>query len=169
MSPRILHTLDNISSDRLGLPAEFASKPTPDLNDMIALDKVQKGKPLTDDEFKSVKAKRLVEGRRPKLFVAAEVAATIDDRESYIRNRAFDKDYYKRFVVSYLTEYREATRPQVNRLLQDKLSDVLDERQKKQLVRNLLQEMKRDGTIYPDGTTRWAKWRMSKPATEPEN
>lgn len=140
-----------------------------DLWDVIALDKVQKGKPLTEDEFKSVKAKKLVEGRRPSLFVSAEVAAATDDKEAYIRNRAFDKEYYKDLVVAYLNEFGEATRQQIDRLLKDKLSDALDGDQKKKFVTNLLQEMKRDGTIAPDGTTRWAKWRMSKPAPNAEN
>ena len=140
-----------------------------DLWDVIALDKVQKGKPLSDGEFKSLKAKKLIEGRRPNLFVSAEVAAATDDKESYIRNRAFDKDYYKGLIVKYLEKYEAATRPQIDRLLQDKLSDALDDKQKKQFVTNLLQEMKRDGTIAADGTTRWAKWRMSKPGKEFEN
>jgi ATP-dependent DNA helicase RecG len=142
-----------------------------DLNlwDVIALDKVQKGKQLTEDEFKLVKAKKLIEGRRPNLFVSAEVAAATDDKESYIRNRAFDKEYYKDLVKKYLAKYEEASRPQIDRLLQDKLSDALDEKQKKQFVTNLLQEMKRDGTVAPDGTTRWAKWRMSRPDADAQN
>ena len=39
------------------------------LMDVIALDKVQKGKPLTKEEFRSLKDKELVEGRRPNLYV----------------------------------------------------------------------------------------------------
>lgn len=140
-----------------------------DLWDVIALDKVQKGKPLSDEEFKSVKAKKLVEGRRPNLFVSAEVAAATDNKEAYIRNRAFDKDHYKKLIISYLGKFGEATRPQIDRLLKDKLSDALDAQQQKQFVTNLLQEMKRERTITPDGTTRWAKWRMSKPPSEAEN
>lgn len=140
-----------------------------DLWDVIALDKVQKRKPLTEGEFKSVKAKNLVKGRRPSLFVSAEVAAATDDKESYIRNRAFDKEYYKDLIVAYLNEFGEVTRQQIDRLLNDKLSDALDGDQKKKCVTNLLQEMKRDGTIAPDGTTRWAKWLMSKPAPNAEN
>ncbi|TWU02223.1 RNA-binding domain-containing protein [Stieleria varia] len=137
--------------------------------DVIALDKVQKNKPLTESEFKAVKTKRLIEGRRPNLFVSAEVAAATDDKEAYIRNRAFDKDYYKDLVKKYLSQYEEASRPQIDRLLQDKLSDALDEKQKKQFVTNLLQEMKRDGTVVADGTTRWAKWRMSKTDADAQN
>jgi ATP-dependent DNA helicase RecG len=74
-----------------------------DLLDVIALDKVQKGKPLTEDELKSLKAKKLVEGRRPNLYVSATVAAATETQADYIKKRAFDKDHYKKMVVSYLT------------------------------------------------------------------
>ncbi len=140
-----------------------------DLWGVIALDKVQKGLSLTEDEFKSVKAMKLIEGRRPNLFVSAEVAAATDDKVANIRNRAFDKEYYKDLVVACLKEFSEANRQQIDRLLKGKLSNALDGDQKKKFVTNLLQEMKRDGTIAPSGTTRWAKWRMSKPAPSAEN
>jgi ATP-dependent DNA helicase RecG len=78
-----------------------------DLLDVIALDKVQKGKPLTEDEFKSLKSKELIEGRRPKLFVSAAVAAATDTQAEYIKNRAFDKEHYKKMVVAYLTKFGE--------------------------------------------------------------
>ena len=142
-----------------------------DLNlmDVIALDKVQKGKALSDDEFRSLKTQKLVEGRRPNLFVSAEIAAATESKEEYIRNRAFDKDHYKKMIVAYLEKFGEGTRTQIDRLLKDKLSDALQAKQQRQFIKNLLQEMKREGTICPDGTTRWAKWRMSKPSTEDKN
>lgn len=43
---------------------------------------------------------------------------------------------------------------------------ALTEAQKKQFIKNLLQEMKTEGVIALNGTTRWAKWRMSNPAPE---
>ena len=122
---------------------------------------MQKGKPLADEEFKSLKSKKLVEGRRQNLFVTAEIAAITDNKESYIRNRAFDRDYYQELVIAYLKKYGEATRSQIDRLLEDKLSDSLDKQQKKYFVTNLLQEMKRQRRIQPSGTTRWVKWKMS--------
>ena len=62
---------------------------------------------------------------------------------------------------SSLKKYGEATRSQIDRLLEDKLSDALDKQQKKYFVTNLLQEMKRQGRIQPSGATRWVKWKMS--------
>jgi hypothetical protein len=48
----------------------------------------------------------------------------------------------------------------------EKLSDALSAQQKKRFVTNLLQDMKKAGLIFPDGTTRWAKWRMSSQTDE---
>ena len=137
-----------------------------DLWDVIALDKVQKGKPLTDNEFKSLKAKKLVEGRRPNLFVSAAIAAATETKAEYIKKRAFDKDHYKKMIVAYLTKFGEAKREDIDKLLIDKLSDALDESQKVKVVANLLQEMRREGSIERTGTKRWAKWHLAKPQTK---
>jgi ATP-dependent DNA helicase RecG len=42
----------------------------------------------------------------------------------------------------------------------DKLPDVLDEEQKKNKIKNILQQLKNNGIIHPDGKV----WKMSKPA-----
>jgi ATP-dependent DNA helicase RecG len=135
-----------------------------DLNlmDVIALDKVQKGKPLSDDEFRSLKNRHLIEGRRPNLFVSAEVAAATDTKADYIKKRAFSKDHYKKLIKEYLRKFNEASRQDIDDLLMDKISDALTGEQKKTLITNLLQEMRRDGVIKPLGTTRHAKWIISK-------
>ena len=88
-----------------------------DLWDVIALDKVQKGKPISDEEFRSLKAKKLVEGRRPNLFVSAEVAAATETKADYIKKRAFDKEHYKKMVVAYLKKFGEAKREDIDKLL----------------------------------------------------
>jgi ATP-dependent DNA helicase RecG len=135
-----------------------------DLMDVIALDKVQKKRAIDEESFKRLRAQRLIEGRRPNLFVSAKIAAATGDKAAYIRNRAFDKPHYKKMVVAYLNKFGEATRADFNELLVGKLSDALEPNQKTRFVGNLLQEMKNDGEIAPDGTSRWAKWRLTKPA-----
>ena len=137
-----------------------------DLMDVIALDKVQKKRPVDEESFKRLKALKLIEGRRPNLFVSAQIAAATGDKAAYIRNRAFDKQHYKDLVVAYLEKFGEATRAELDKLLLEKLSDALDRNQKKGVVTNLLQDMKKAGLIFPDGSTRWAKWRLSKPPEE---
>ena len=140
------------------------SKTDLDLMDVIALDKVQKKRALDDDAFRRLKAGRLIEGRRPNLFVAAMVAEAAGERAAYIKNRAFDRDYYKNLVLAYLAKFGEAARADLDSLLLEKLSAAWPLPRKKKFVRNLLQEMKGDGSITLSGATRSARWRLSKPA-----
>lgn len=137
-----------------------------DLMDVIALDKVQKGRPVTEDERKMLRKKKLIEGRYPNLYVSESVAAEIDTRADYIRKRSFDRTHFKSLVISYLETYHEAKRCDIEDLLLDKVSDVLNEEQKHHFVRDLLQEMRRDGAIVPVGKTKAAKWVLASNVTE---
>ncbi|OEU58161.1 MAG: transcriptional regulator [Desulfuromonadales bacterium C00003096] len=132
-----------------------------DLNllDVMALDKVQKHHQINEEEFKRLKKQKLIEGRRPNLFVSARVAAVTGDKADYIRQRAFDKEHYKKMVISYLNKFGEAKREDIDKLLLDKISDALDEKQKRNRIRNLLFEMShKDNTIFANGPRRTAVW-----------
>ncbi len=120
-----------------------------DLMDVIALDKVQKGRQPTEGEFKSLKAKRLVEGRRPNLIVSAKVASATETVVDYLKKRGIDKGYCRRMVVELLGSQGQATRQDIDNLLVGKLSDALDDAQKRHFITNLLQQMRREGTIRP--------------------
>jgi len=133
-----------------------------DLMSVIALDKVQKKQQLDTDTFQRLKKQRLIEGRRPNLFVSAEIASVTDEKATYIKNRAFDKEHYKKMVLAFLKKYNEASRRDLDKLLMDKLSNALDSKQKNSFITNLLQEMRRAGSIHLEGVTRWAKWHISK-------
>jgi ATP-dependent DNA helicase RecG len=139
-----------------------------DLMDVVALDKVQKGKPITEEEFSSLKAKRLIEGRRPKLYVSAKIAAATETKAEYIRKRAFDKEHYLKMVQGYLEKFSTATRRDFEKLLLDKLSDSLSTDQKSNYISNLLQEMRLKGIIRPKGGKRGrgTQWELYKPPSE---
>ena len=66
-------------------------------------------------------------------------------------------------IISYLEEFGEAKRQDINKLLLDKISDALDEKQKRSRVGNLLFEMShKDKTIVAIGARRSAGWRLRK-------
>jgi len=130
-----------------------------DLWDAIALDKVQKKKPLRNEEFQRLKEMGLIEGRRPRLFVAAEVAAVAGSESEWVKNRAFNRSYYKDLILAYLEKFGEAKRNILDNLVFDKLSDSMSTKEKSNYMRNLLQEMKKEKLIQAHGTTRWARWR----------
>ena len=131
------------------------------LTDVIALDKVQKKKSLTDEEFKRLKNQNLIEGRRPNLFVSAKIAKLTGEKAEYIKHKAFNKEHYKQMIVAYLKKFGEAKRDDFEELLLVKLSDALTSEQKKTFIRNLLQEMRRDGIISPTGLSKRTKWILS--------
>jgi ATP-dependent DNA helicase RecG len=132
-----------------------------DMLDVIALDKVQKGYRLSDAEFKSLKSKKLIEGRRPNLYVSEKVAVETDTKEDYIRKRSFDKQYFMDMVIEYLKKYGEADRRAIEKLLLGKVSDVLTEEQKRQYIKDLLKDMRKRGIIETIGKTRGARWILS--------
>jgi ATP-dependent DNA helicase RecG len=136
-----------------------------DLNlmDVIALDKVQKKRFLTDEEFKVLKSHNLVEGRRPNLYISAKIAAVTGDKSKYIKLRGFDKQHYKEMVVAYLCKFGFAKREDIQDLLMNKISDALNAQQKRRKIGNLLQEMaKQDQTIKAEGATHAARWVLTE-------
>ena len=130
-----------------------------ELETVIILDKVQKKIKITKEELKILKTKGLVEGRYPNLFVASEIAKITGDKTSYIRNMAFDKEHYKKMIVAYIKKYSSASRNEIDELLLNKLPDILDQKQKKIKIMNLLAEMARkDKAIKNIGATKTPKW-----------
>lgn len=118
------------------------------LTTVVLLDRVQKHQPITDDAAAMLRKGGLIGGRKPNYYAAAQVAKSTGNKSDYIRNRAFDDNYYKDMILAYIAEYGSATRGEVNRLILDKLSSVLDETKKNNKIRNLLYTMsKRDKTI----------------------
>jgi ATP-dependent DNA helicase RecG len=134
-----------------------------DLGTVVALDRVQKHKPLSPDELKLLRSLKLVEGRAPNVFVASKIAALTGDKAQYIRNRAFDTGHYKKMILDFICEFGSASRKDIDDLLKGKLSDALTEKQKVYWVGNLLSTMARkDGSIQNQGARRSPKWVLVK-------
>jgi len=130
-----------------------------DIDTVILLDYVQKKKKLQRKQFDYLKKKKLIEGRYPNPYVAASVADAIESRETYIKNRGFDDKYYKNMIIELLDTYGKADRAAIDRLLTDKLSNILDDKQKSAKIRNIIYSMsKREQRIKNIGTTRKPIW-----------
>lgn len=139
------------------------TKTSLDLHTVILLDKVQKKRTISRQEAMRLRKQNLVEGRYPSLFVSSTVAATTKEKAVYIKNKSFDKQYYKDLVIKFIDKYGEANRKEIDNLLQNKLPDILNERQKKIKINNLLNEMShKDKSIRNIGTDAKSKWILSK-------
>jgi ATP-dependent DNA helicase RecG len=127
---------------------------------------VQTGYLITLEEGKILTEKHVIEGRHPNLYVSEDVAAEADTQTDYIRNRSFDRAYFKDMVVTYLQTFHEAKRAEIDKLLLDKVSDALNEEQKRQFIKSLLKEMRKEGTIMTVGRTRGATWVLAPSGQE---
>jgi len=123
------------------------------LSQVVLLDRVQKKLTIRDSAATLLKKEHLIEGRRPNYFVAANVAAITDDKAAYIKNKAFDKSYYRKLIIEFLTKYKQASRAEIDDLLLEKLSNVLSIEQKRTKIRNLLYDMSRKENVIQNIST----------------
>ncbi len=128
------------------------------LADILALDRVQKKLPLNETAARRLRSAKLIEGRRPNLFVSADLAMTDADKAGYIRTRAQDDAFYEKLVSDYLAKFGAATRKEIDQLLWDKLSDALSHDQRVNKISNLLAGMRDAGVIENQGGRRLPHW-----------
>ena len=133
-------------------------QPDLSLNEVILLDRIQKGLPINRDEHQQLKKQKLVEGRFPNLIVSASVARATGETARHIRERGFERQYYLDLILQLVQEHGPVTRKEVDALLLPKLPERLSEEQKREKVHNLLQELRRTGRIERQGAKSAPRW-----------
>ncbi len=128
------------------------------LDDILALDRIQKQLPVDDDMVKHLRRKKLIEGRKPNLHISASVAEVTAKKADYIRTKAQDDTFYNKILLDYLKKFGTASREDVDKLLRGKLSDGLDEKQKIIKISNLLTNLRRNGEIRNTGSKKKPQW-----------
>lgn len=128
--------------------------------DVLALDMVQKGAAVDDEAVQRLRQQRLVEGRKPRVHVAANIAAATETEAEYLHHRAFDDTYYCDLIVEYLRKFGSAKRGKFNRLLEGKLSDLLSPSQKRYKINHLLKRLQREGKIQVNGYGKAGVWTL---------
>ncbi len=132
------------------------------LDEILALDRVQKRLPLSDEMIRRLRRDGLIEGRKPNLHVSASVAKVTASKADYIRTRAQDDDYYCKLITDYLKKFGRASREEIDKLLLDKLSEALDANQKKTKVANLLTKLRRSGVLRNVSSRSQPQWELDK-------
>lgn len=131
--------------------SKLASMPDLILEEIILLDKVQKGHELTVDEARLLKRKNLIEGKRPNLHISSNVATYTQQQDEYIKLRGIDDNYAKKMMIEYLQVSNKAKRSDFVKTLSSKLPDVLNSQQKENKIKNYLQDLRADGLIVSTG------------------
>lgn len=130
------------------------------LQEILALDRVQKQLPLDKEMTSRLRRAKLIEGRQPNLRVSAEIATATATKAQYIHTRGQDDAFYAKLVTDYLAKFGSASRQEIDTLLWDKLSDALDEPKKKAKVGNILTKLRRAGKIRNAGSRGAPEWRL---------
>ena len=128
------------------------------LKDILLLDKVQKQKLISDDEYKYLKKNKFIEGRKNNIFLSYKVIKASDNEElkaEYIANRSLDDTYFKELIFEYIKKFTVAKRSAIDTLILPKLSATLSIEQKKKKVENFLTQMRIAGKIKTNDKREW--------------
>lgn len=147
------HTIDENYSKLL-----IEKKDDLSLTEVILLDKVQKDLEINEEAAKLLKKKGLIEGRKPHFHISSSVASATGMKTEYIKLKGIEDDYCKKLIKDYIVKFKGGLRSDFENLLDDKLPNLLSPKQKKDKVKNLLQAMKREGTIVLDNIY----WRLKQ-------
>ncbi len=129
-----------------------------DLQTIILLDKVQKKKPLTKEEYAHLKKQGLVEGRYPKVIIAGTIAEITGQTAKHTRDKGFDDPYYLDLILLLISDHGPVSRKEIDELLMNKLPEILTDEQKRSKIHNFLSTLSRQKRIRNTGTRKDPKW-----------
>lgn len=108
------------------------------LTDILLLDKLQKGVSISKESAAMLRKKKLIEGRYPHVYPAAEIAVKTEKIEEYLENKGYDESFYIQKILQYICMKGHASHADIVNLLKKHLSATLSEEEQKRKVSNLL-------------------------------
>lgn len=131
-----------------------------DICEVMLLDRVQKGFEITREQSNHLKKDNLIEGRYPNIYISSDIAKITGNKEEYVYNSGLENEFYMEIIIKYLNEYGSASRKEIVALLNDKLPKSLDNKNKVNRVRYLLDILKKNGKIYNDAKSGGSCWKI---------
>ena len=125
------------------------------LTDAVLLDQVQKGKPISDAATKILRKQKLIEGRKPHLYVSKQIAKATNKEVEYTLRKGFNDTECQEWIIKALKDHTILSRKQIDELLWSKLPIDYTEEQKYSKVKNILQKMHKNGVIWLDQNRKW--------------
>ena len=110
--------------------------------EVMALDRVQKGRPIAEDVAKRLKRKGLVEGRRPRLRVAVPVAEATGTKVDYLEKRGQTDEWLMALVHDRIKKSGPLSKTEIVELIRPHMPSGSTDRQCANKVDNLMRKMK---------------------------
>ena len=126
-----------------------------DLATTVLLDKVQKGKPISDAAIKILRKQKLIEGRKPHLYVSKQIAKATNKEVEYTLKKGFDDTECQEWIIKALKDHTVLSRKQIDELLWSKLPIDYTDEQKLSKIKNLLQKLHKNGVVWLDKNRKW--------------
>lgn len=131
------------------------------LQEVVLLDRVQKGNRIERDAAKHLKANFLVEGRYPNLFVAGPITkSTGKAGGAHTLGRGLGRRHYLATVLALIGEQGPIKRKDIDRAIGPMLPSHLSETEKQRRVSSLLQELRKLGKIARSGPRSDPEWHL---------
>lgn len=130
------------------------------LSEIELLNRIQLGRPISGLELDYLRKKKLVEGRKPNIYLAKAVAQKIDQKIKYSNNKGFDDCYYCDLIIKALSEHKVLTKKDISGLLLKKLPDILTAKQKYAKIQNLLTKLRKQNKIENESKGIYSYWRL---------
>lgn len=130
------------------------------LTDVLALDRVQKGLPISSKSAAHLRKTKLIEGRKPNLRVSAVIASASGNLADYVRTRPQSDAHYATLVTDYIKQNGSASRAAIDAMLMPLLPELLSQQQKRNKISNLLSKLSREGSITNVGSRRQSRWEI---------
>ena len=121
-----------------------------DLETVFLIDCVQKGIKIERKAVNYLRKLNVIEGKMPNIFLSASISEAIGEKTQYVKNKAFDDQYYKDLILKYLERYGKAKKKDIRELLWDKLPEIMEDKQKEDKIRNLLSSLRKKNLITRD-------------------
>lgn len=133
------------------------------IDDVILLDKVQKNKPITEQEDAYLKKNKFIEGRKSTRYLSFKVIEPTKNNQliaDYVNNKSFDDQYFKDMILEFIKKGKKVKRKDIDNLIQPKLSAVLTDEKKKNKVKNYLQDLRKSNKIILVENNYWSILRI---------
>ena len=130
------------------------------LTEAVLLDQVQKGILPNDNVIAMLRKKHLIEGRKPRLFVAKQLAQNTGTKVEYSKHKGLEVKSCESLLLSTLKEHGKLSRTEIDSLLWNVVSDQLDDKQKKSKIGNILTNLRKRKLIENETVGNYSKWSL---------
>lgn len=133
----------------------LAKNPDLTLNDVEILSRILLKRNVSSQEIDYLKKLKLIEGRKPNVYISKVVAQIVGEQVSYTKNKGFEDSYYRDLIKRALRQHGQLGRKEIDNLLLEKLPDILSSEQKIRKIGNLLTYLRKKEAIYLAKNKKW--------------